>query len=306
MGPSNQTLPERQRRQCGLPHQLHPGAVGSPGQPGHGCTATDRAGFDFFSGISLFSKHWAAAGTRGRAFMTPALPVLCSDAGGWSGLGCPCPCALARPQCCCSHLAPGLCSSPSSLRISHTIQWGVGFVFPLWRSPEQLRADRQTCIGLQIALDSQAWRCFINIPYYYGALLITALGNNGSTQQLWSSDANQPSLRGAMGRSQKSIYLGKHSIYTQAQGMREALEEAGLCCLLLAMHCSGARMLLAIPSPPCTQYGDVAGPGLFAGLPSPHCQGCTKAATLGIRSYLSSSPGCARRAGQAGKERHFR
>ena len=137
---------------------------------------------------------------------------------------------------------------------------------------------------MQIALDSQARRCFINIPYYYGALLITTLGNNGSTQQLWSSDANQPSLRRAMGHSQKSIYLGKRSIYTQAQGMRKALEEAGPWCLLLATRCVGARMLLTLLGPPHTQCSDMAGPVLSTGLPSPRCEGCTRAATPGIRS----------------------
>lgn len=190
------------------------------------------------------------------------------------------PCILAGPQCWCSCLAPDLCSGPSRPRISHTIQWVIGFIFPLWRSPEQLGADRWTCIGLQIALDSQARRCFINIPYYYVALLITALGNNGSTQQFWSSDANQPSLREAMGHSQKSIYLGKHSIYTQAQGMHEALEEAMSCCLLLATCCLGAQMLLTVLSPPCTQHGIMEEPGLSADLSSPHCEGCTRAATL--------------------------
>lgn len=133
--------------------------------------------------------------------------------------------------------SPDLCSGPFSPHISHTIQWGIGFVFPLCRSPEQVKADRWTCIGLWIALDSQARRCFINIPYYYSALLITTLGNNGSTQQLWSSDANQPSLHGAMGRSQKSIYLGKHNIYTQAMEMHRSTEEAGLWCLFLVACC---------------------------------------------------------------------
>lgn len=156
-----------------------------------------------------------------------------------------------------------------------------------------------TCISLQIALDSQAWRCFINILYYYGALLITTLGNNGSTQQLWSSDAKQPSLRGAMGHSQKSIYLGKRSIYAQAQGMREALEEAEPWCLLLATYCLGAQMLLTILDSPHTRYGDVAWPRLPAELPSPRSEGCVRTATPGIRSCLSSSLSGAR---QAGKE----
>lgn len=93
-----------------------------------------------------------------------------------------------------------------------------------------------------------------------------------------------------MGCSQKSIYLGKHSIYTQAQGMHEALDEAGPWCVLLAMHCLGARVLLTILDPPRTKFGDVAGPDLSTELPSPHWEGCTRVVTLGIRSCLSSSP----------------
>lgn len=51
------------------------GPVDTPGEPGHGQAATDHAGFDFFSGISLSPKHQAAAGTRGRAATTPAFPL---------------------------------------------------------------------------------------------------------------------------------------------------------------------------------------------------------------------------------------
>lgn len=171
----------------------------------------------------------------------------------------------------------------------------------MWQSLEQLGADRWTCIGLQIALDSQARRCFINIPYYYGALLITALGNNGSTQQLWSSDANQPSLSRAMGHSQKSIYLGKHSIYTQAQGMRKAVQEAGTLCLLLETGCLGAQMLLTILGPPCTKHRDVVGPGLFVDLPSPDCEGCTRAATPGSQVLPFLFPRLCQ-TGRAGRE----
>lgn len=54
---------------------LHLGPMDSPGEPGHGQAATDHAGFHFFSGISLSRNHKAAAGPRGRAFMTPALPL---------------------------------------------------------------------------------------------------------------------------------------------------------------------------------------------------------------------------------------
>lgn len=136
-------------------------------------------------------------------------------------------------------------------------------------------AGRGTCLGLQIALDSQARRCFINIPYYYGALLITALGNNGSTQQLQSSDANQLSLRGATGHSQKSSYLGKHSICARAQAMCEALEDARLW---------GRFWLAAL-----TQSGDVGAPSCPRSNPHPRVSDAP-AVTLGIGPYPSSSP----------------
>lgn len=67
MGPSNQTLHKRRWHWYSLPCQLHPGPMGSPGEPGHGHAATDHASFDFFSGISLSPKHQAAA-----------LPLFCS------------------------------------------------------------------------------------------------------------------------------------------------------------------------------------------------------------------------------------
>lgn len=78
MGPSNQTLHKRRWHWYSLPCQLHPGPMGSPGEPGHGHAATDHDSFDFFSGISLSPKHQAAAGTRRRAFMTPTFPLFCS------------------------------------------------------------------------------------------------------------------------------------------------------------------------------------------------------------------------------------
>lgn len=99
MGPSNQTLHERQWHQCSLPRQLH------PGEPGHGQAATDHVSFDFFSDISPFPKHQAAAETRGRAFMTPALPLF--STAGRAGVSLPLhPCRTTVLVCmsCTRHL----------------------------------------------------------------------------------------------------------------------------------------------------------------------------------------------------------
>lgn len=237
------------------------------------CIKGDGIGIASLASCTL--APWAVLGSLGMVTLPRIMPALISSVaslfppntklqlfpcfalltGRWPGLGylppCPCRTTVLVLISCTGPLQRPLQPAHFSY---HSMEHRVHFPFVV--ITRVVRADGQTCIGLQIALDSQAQRCFINIPYYFSALLITALGNNGSTQQLWSSDTNQPSLRGAMGHSQKSIYLGKHSIYTQAQGMREALEEARPWCLLLGNALPGSMDAPHHPGPsPHTTWG---------------------------------------------------
>lgn len=102
-----------------------------------------------------------------------------------------------------------------------------------------------------------------------------------------------------MGHSQKSVYLGKHSVCTQAQGMHEALEEARPWCLPLGMCSLEAQMLLSILVSPLTQYRDVLA---HRPLPHPIVRDVQE-----LQPWVSGSacvlPSCARWAGQEGKER---
>lgn len=99
----------------------------------------------------------------------------------------------------------------------------------------------------------------------------------------------------------KASIWGSIAFTHKPRGCVKPWRKPGRGACSLAMHCLGAWMLLTILGPHHTQHGDVVGPSLSTDLPSSHCERCTRATTLGIRSCLSSSPSCARRTGRQGR-----